>query len=374
MLEHYTGREPFAQFARAYFRERPRHGATDRKMIASLCYGFFRIGNAMPAAPRSERIIAGLFLCSGSPNPMLEALQPSWNKDAARSIDEKAAIADVDLASVFPWRKELSSGIDPEAFCRSFFVQPDVFIRVRPGYESQVRQELTTAVIPFRECANGCLAMPNATKLDTVLQLDEEAVIQDLNSQRVGELFSLVMNTGERLIKVWDCCAGSGGKSILAADAFVNISLTVSDNRKIILTELEQRFNRAGISGYRAFEADLRRPPAAVAGEMFDLVILDAPCTGSGTWSRTPEQLNFFDETKIAHYRALQQAIAGNVIPHLAPGGYLLYITCSVFAGENEEVVDFIRENHHLQLVKSVVLEGYNDRADSLFAAILTAS
>jgi 16S rRNA (cytosine967-C5)-methyltransferase len=55
----------------------------------------------------------------------------------------------------------------------------------------------------------------------------------------------------------------------------------------------------------------------------------------------------------------------------LEPGGYLLYITCSVFRKENEAIVDFIKEKFHLQLVKMELLKGYDKKADTLFAALL---
>ena len=101
----------------------------------------------------------------------------------------------------------------------------------------------------------------------------------------------------------------------------------------------------------------------------FDLIIFDAPCTGSGTWSRTPEQLYYFKDEKIDDYSTLQKKMLANIIPHLKEGGSLLYITCSVFKKENEEIVDFIKENFHLQLKKMEILKGYDKNADSMFAA-----
>ena len=67
----------------------------------------------------------------------------------------------------------------------------------------------------------------------------------------------------------------------------------------------------------------------------------------------------------------LQKKIVSNLIPHLLPGGYLLYITCSVFSKENEEVIELIKEKFHLELVKMEILEGYNQKADTMFAALL---
>ena len=59
------------------------------------------------------------------------------------------------------------------------------------------------------------------------------------------------------------------------------------------------------------------------------------------------------------------------IIPNLAPGGQLLYSTCSVFKTENESMIDFIQEKFHLELIQMKLLKGYSDKADSMFAALL---
>jgi len=100
------------------------------------------------------------------------------------------------------------------------------------------------------------------------------------------------------------------------------------------------------------------------------MIIADVPCSGSGTWSRTPEQLYFFQEIKIEEYSKLQKRIASNAIPELQPGGSFVYITCSVFKKENEDVAMHIKENFHLQLRQMEVLKGYDKKADSMFVAL----
>ena len=102
------------------------------------------------------------------------------------------------------------------------------------------------------------------------------------------------------------------------------------------------------------------------------MIIADVPCSGSGTWARTPEQLYFFKEDKIEYYNKLQKNILSGVIPFMKPGGSLLYITCSVFSKENEEVVNYIVENHKLKLVKMELITGYKEKADTLFVALFT--
>ena len=161
------------------------------------------------------------------------------------------------------------------------------------------------------------------------------------------------------------------------ADCFGQMDLVVSDIRKSILENLKERFYKAGIKNYRSCLADLSVPASAanpkpniISSKLFDLILCDAPCTGSGTWCRTPESLYFFSQDKIADYAALQRKIISNTIPHLKKGGYFLYSTCSVFTAENEANVDFIQEQFQLTLIRQELFTGYPQQADTLFAAL----
>jgi len=156
----------------------------------------------------------------------------------------------------------------------------------------------------------------------------------------------------------------------MAYDMDHGIELTVSDIRSSVLSNLKERFVKAGIKNYEPFVTDLTQPNLKLRSKNFELIICDAPCTGSGTWGRTPEQLYFFDEKKIKQYALLQKKIVSNIIPSLKIEGYLLYITCSVFKKENEEVAEFIKSNSGLELMKMELLRGYEQKADTMFAAL----
>ena len=103
----------------------------------------------------------------------------------------------------------------------------------------------------------------------------------------------------------------------------------------------------------------------------FDGIILDAPCSGSGTWGRTPEMISQFEDYKIKGFQNLQKSIASNVIKYLKPGKPLIYITCSVFKEENEQVVDHLISEFKMKLESKEVLKGYEQKADTMFVARL---
>jgi 16S rRNA (cytosine967-C5)-methyltransferase len=170
---------------------------------------------------------------------------------------------------------------------------------------------------------------------------------------------------------VWDCCSGSGGKSILLYDSLPGIILTASDKRESIIVNLKTRFREAGIRQYKALVLDLEKE--TLPGNIrFDLIMADVPCTGSGTWSRTPEQLYFHEPSAIAKYQLLQRKIVERIIPSLKKGNQLLYITCSVFRQENEENIKWAEEKFGLTTKKLDTIRGYTLGADTMFAALLT--
>ncbi|HWC52443.1 MAG TPA: methyltransferase domain-containing protein [Chitinophagaceae bacterium] len=371
ILSLYKGEEPFVSFLKKYFAQNKKYGSKDRKQIGHLSYCYLRLGKSLQRMSTEEKILAGLFLCSTGPNEILKELRPQWDDKIRLTTEEKIQVIDSpsSLLDVFPWINELSEGIDHKTFCSSFLVQPDLFLRLRPGREEIVYKKFESAGITFRKISDSCLALNNSEKIDKIIELDKEAVVQDYSSQETGNLIKSEILNLKSEIDVWDCCAGSGGKSIMMYDINPQIQLTVSDKRESILANLKKRFQKAGLKNYKSFIADLSHD-LWMRTHDFDFIIADVPCTGSGTWSRTPEQLYFFKPEKINEYAAMQQKILSNVIPHLKPDGYLIYITCSVFRKENEDAVTFIKDRFKLDLLKTELLKGYEQKTDSMFIAI----
>ncbi|MEO6669605.1 MAG: Fmu (Sun) domain-containing protein [Ferruginibacter sp.] len=375
IIESYDNGKPLSYHLKNFFSAQKKYGSRDRKTIASLCYNYFRLGAALKNEPAEERILAGLFLAENKSNEVLALLRPHWNGQVNLTIDEKLALSGIDPAAIFPFQHETGNNIDNSAFAISFLNQPDLFLRLRPGKKRQVIEKLNNAPLSFEPLTEDCLKFTNNTSLDNVLDINKEAVIQDYNSQLVLDFIKqnpayFPVNSK---ISAWDCCAASGGKSILMFDILKgNLKLTVSDIRENILANLVKRLEHAGINIYRKFVTDLSKRSSLSGDETFSIILCDAPCTGSGTWSRTPEQLFNFDKNSIAVYAERQKKIISNALPHLAAGGFFFYITCSVFKEENEVVVEYIKEKFHLQVLQMEYLRGYNMKADTMFVAVLS--
>lgn len=388
-INKYDGKEPFSSSIKKFFAAGKKSGSTDRKHISHLCYCYFRLGKAVMNLPAEERILTGLFLCSSESNEVLKAIRPSWNDKVMASLEEKSLMLQAanprdqfSISDVFPWKDELGEGIDHNKFCESFFIQPDLFARIRPGHTEKVLLKLNSLEIDYEFISPFSVRLPNSFKADRHFELDKEIVIQDYNSQKLQNF--LPVNPGHA-DRVWDCCAGSGGKSIMTFDLDPSIHLTVSDKRESILVNLKKRFQKAGIRHYKSIQIDfenrnVRNPiinnqfsiinNPGLANKGFSIIIADVPCTGSGTWNRTPEQLYFFHPESIVKYNLLQKKIVSNTIPYLQAGGYYVYITCSVFKRENDDIVKFIKEQFHLQAEQVELLKGYDKKADTMFVAV----
>ena len=391
IIGSYRGEMPLHTWLKDFFRQHKQMGSKDRKLVGNLVYGFYRLGHAVRKMPVDERLLLGLFLCNEIPSEFLQYFRPEWNERAARPLEEKIALVNTlsgsegsrgsddpstgtkfRITDIFPWKEELSAGIDHYAYCLSFLRQPDLFLRIRPGHGKGVLEKLAPAGIPppYEFIPPFTLRLPNGFRVEEYFTPDKEVVVQDYSSQRIAPFLQLPPS-----LSFWDACAASGGKSILAFDLNPGISITVSDIRESILHNLRQRFRQAGIKKYHSFVADLTIADLPItdllAVPQQDLILTDVPCTGSGTWGRNPEELYFFDPAAIGRYNEWQEKIILHTIPHLSGGACFVYSTCSVFKKENEEMLDFIQRSSTLKPERTEQIKGYEDRADSMFAVRL---
>ena len=378
IIEEYPANTPLTKFLPGFFKKNKQMGSTDRRVASQLLYNFFRLGQAVTDQPIKERLFIAQFLCNHTADAFLEHFRPELNAQIESSFAEKINILKnryrFDLNGVFPFTSHISKGIDTERFLESFFIQPDLFIRIHPGKEELVKSVLQSAGVNFNEVSAQTLALPNGTKLDlifggqdNILKKSYPFEVQDLSSQQTVSYFQ-----PNRYEHWWDACAASGGKSLLLFSQEPLIKLVVSDIRESVLNNLDERFIGAGLRTYQKKVLDLTQNADPILHDFqFDGIIMDAPCSGSGTWGRTPEMISQFDEYKIAGFHNLQKTIATNVIKYLKPGKPLIYITCSVFREENENVVAYLVNDLGLQLESCAVLKGYENKADTMFVARL---
>jgi len=432
LLLAYDGKEPLHLFLKKYFAVHKKHGSKDRKLISALLYSYFRLGKNVEALQKlpdasititlSDLLDIGYYITGNAafPQQLHAALQAALNKqDSLENIDSsdsrppvssKAmannAIENAQLpverfallqrifpsmqpALLFPFKAPLSTGLTPSAVAHRLLMQPPVFLRIRPtkGNRALVLKVLVELQLPHTIYDGYTLSMPAGTPVHQFLEINKEVVIQDSSSQWMGKfmqsaLTGLQKNNGSNaknyrpVIKAWDCCAASGGKSILLHDLCVEQGyqpdLTVTDIRGTILKNLDTRFKQAGIVRYHKQILDLTTAGALTFKEDFDLVICDVPCSGSGTWARNPENIRYFNEAAIMDYYKRQISIARKAWQAVRPGGYFLYMTCSVFEQENEAVSDFIAANSGMERIDQKVVLGWPENYVSMFGALYT--
>jgi 16S rRNA (cytosine967-C5)-methyltransferase len=375
ILGSYPAETPLSKFLPGFYRQNKQMGSTDRKVASRLIYNYFRLGKALFNTPTEDRLMVAEFLCNSQTNSFLQHFKPEWALCIGFDMDEKLKLVKTaypafKLDDVFPWSADLSEGINKNAFLKSIFVQPDLFIRVRKGFDQHVKALLTKEGVVFKDEGNGCLALPNGTRLEAIFAQQNWFEVQDFSSQQTAQYFK-----PQRWEAWWDACAASGGKSLLLHEIQPDLKLVVSDIRESVLSNLDERFQQAGLIKYQKKLIDLtKNVDPELHNYEFDGIILDAPCSGSGTWGRTPEMISQFQPQKIEFFQHLQQSIASNVVKYLKPGKPLIYITCSAFKAENEDAVNFMVKELRMKMEEQTVLKGYENKADTMFVARLIKS
>jgi 16S rRNA (cytosine967-C5)-methyltransferase len=163
--------------------------------------------------------------------------------------------------------------------------------------------------------------------------------LQDEASQLIAHL---IADCGLRLL---DLCAAPGGKTTLLTSLLPhNAEIVAADLHLHRLRTMKELNARLGINNIKMVQLDATHE--LPFDEVFDLVLLDAPCTGLGTLQRHPEIKWRMNEARINLLAALQMKLIENASRHLRAGGLLLYSVCSTEAEEGEEVIAWFRRNH----------------------------
>ncbi|MBQ0929226.1 16S rRNA (cytosine(967)-C(5))-methyltransferase RsmB [Ideonella alba] len=166
--------------------------------------------------------------------------------------------------------------------------------------------------------------------------------VQDLAAQRAAPLLlGAGLAPGARVL---DACAAPGGKTAHLLEC-ADLNLLALDTDAARLARVDDTLRRLGLAA-RTQAADARRPASWWDGQPFDAIMLDAPCSGSGVVRRHPDIRWLRRPEDIAALAAVQAELLEALWPLLAPGGRLLYATCSIFRAEGDAQIDAFLQRH----------------------------
>ena len=296
---------PLSVFLTQYYKANKQMGSKDRKIASGLVYNYFRLGNIIGEESLQDRLILANFFCQNQNDSLLASVfeNTRFQNLLDLSIFEKFELLSkeyptLSTENLFSFIPDFSQGLNAADFYLSFFKQPLLWIRVKKGKMQPLIDELEGNNLNYFKLDEfpNTLSFLNGTSLETLKSKQNGLFeIQDLSSQLTGDYFKA--KSGENW---WDCCAASGGKSLLLSDGVSGIKILATDTRDNILTNLKNRFHQARIKNFEVMRADLMKSfNINRSFNFFDGIIADVPCSGSGTWARTPEMLSFFTQQTI---------------------------------------------------------------------------
>ena len=341
-------RQPADQVLKAWGTHNRYAGSKDRRAIADRVYLALRERGGEGAGRRM--VLASLKLDDGLPDGEVESLFSGLgHAPAPLAAEERAWLADLAAATRLPafieaelqrgfgaeWREEAEALLKTRApldiRINTLKADPDTIKQVLDG------TGLAWAATDYTFFGIRIEGSPDVQALpafqDGILE------IQDEGSQIAAAMVDARM--GETVI---DYCAGGGGKTLaLAADMHAKGRLIASDINPRRLDAIRPRLARAGA----AAELRLLEPGTMddMAGQA-DRVLVDAPCSGSGTWRRRPEEAWRLTEAELRRLNAIQAEVLSEAAALVRPGGRLVYVTCSVLPSENADVVDQFAASH----------------------------
>lgn len=240
------------------------------------------------------------------PRWMLERWLGRWSADAVRAL--------VEADNHRPATYLLPLGAEPEVAAASLGAA---------GLDAVVVGEGT-----------GCLRLGDAVTPADALAVVPRAIVQDPASNLVTRYADVPRGT-----KVADLCAAPGGKALAVADGPVyTLAADRSESRLLMVKENARRVGRP----LGLVVADARRPPLRGV----DVILLDAPCSGTGTLARRPDARWRLRPDSVHELVGVQREMLDAAADVLGPGGLLVYSTCSLESEENEEQVDAFLERH----------------------------
>jgi 16S rRNA (cytosine967-C5)-methyltransferase len=350
----------------ATFRKERWIGAQERRFVAETLYGLVRhlrrvdaaiaAGSRRAGAPRDlDRLVAYLVLEGSLAVADAARAEPAIDWAKARAIDDAIAgerdrVKRIALGCSLPdWlaaRVVADWGDDAEPLARALNQRAPMTVRAnlakldRAGAIAALAAE-GIAATPGPWSPTAVIIAPGSrTNLFATQAFQRgELEAQDEGSQLLAELATPKTTKAT----VLDLCAGAGGKTLAIAAAMSNrgrIVATDVDGKK--LEELRRRARRAGITTIQAATItgvhDRPPPLAAVAGKA-DVVLVDAPCSGLGALRRNPEARWRLRESDLTDFARRQREILRAALDLAAPGGLVIYATCTILREENQDVV-----------------------------------
>ncbi|MCE7798362.1 RsmB/NOP family class I SAM-dependent RNA methyltransferase [Sphingobium sufflavum] len=330
-----TGNGPAADTLIArYFRERRYAGSKDRRAVRDHVYAAIRAHASPPASGRvamvalAERDPALAALFDGSPHapPSIGA----GERGAGRAV-----ATDPIPAWLSPALAALVDGPERAALLER------APLHLRANSLKTDRAALLAALpdaMPLANTTHG-LALPEGTPLESTPQWQQGLIeVQDAGSQIIAA--ACQARPGHTIL---DLCAGAGGKTLaLAGDMAGKGRLIAADVNRDRLSRLAPRAERASATGIETLLLNGGREAEALASltEACDVVLVDAPCTGMGTWRRNPEARWRLTPDAIARMAVLQSHVLRLAAPLVKPGEAIVYAVCSLLDAEGRDQVD----------------------------------
>ncbi len=264
------------------------------------------------------------------------------------AADEKSVKAEALAVRAVPewlW-SELDFPADPAAapaakaaWLRQLQRDPALWLRARPNQGAKLAAALRDC--DFSQRAPDALRFKGRQDLFRTEEFKHgDFEIQDLASQLVGH--ACAPKPGETW---WDACAGEGGKTLHLADLMANKGLIwATDRHTKRLDTLKRRASRAQLFNYRTavWDGTAKLPTKA----KFDGVLLDAPCSGVGTWQRNPQARGTTTPADVQELAAIQLGLLNQVAGSLKPGGRLVYAVCTLTRSETVAIADAFADAH----------------------------
>lgn len=260
-----------------------------------------------------------------------EQLAEKFARDPQRFSDEEL------LAKAIPaWVKEFME-VSPE-WLRALQSEPKLWLRAKRNQASRIAEALGFSLLEQNTLLTDAIEYRGKEDLFRSPEFHNgEFELQDISSQAVGVICD--PKPGETW---WDACAGEGGKLLHLSELMENKGLIwASDRADWRLKKLKQRTARAKVFNYRAVAWDGgKKLPTKTK---FDGVLVDAPCSGIGTWHRNPQARWTSSEKDVLELSEIQRNLLSHAADAVKPGGKLIYSVCTVSHKETTGVAEFFQ-------------------------------